>query len=97
MISFFENLFGWVGDTLGQLVNGLVVGILSFADGVLEKITHIESLIEHAVSSVTNLFEAFLSIGHMLLPMLPAEWSALIETTLIVLAVGMLIRKKVIG
>lgn len=97
MLEFFDNLLGYIGNTIGQLINGLVVGLLSFLDGVLEKITQIESIIEHAGSTVANFFDAFLSLGHTLFPMLPAEWSAMIETTLVVLAVGLLIRKKVIG
>lgn len=97
MFGFIDNFLTSVGDTVAQVINGLIVGLLSFIDGVLEKITHIESIIEHAGSSLVNLFESFISMGNMFFPMLPAEWVALIESALIVLALGMLIRKKVIG
>lgn len=80
-----------------SLINGIIVGILSFILGLLDGLADIDSLIEHAVSSITNFFSAILTLGNSLFPFIPAEWMAMIETMLIVLAIGMLVRKKVIG
>ena len=80
-----------------SLINGLIVGTLSFILGLLEGLNDVDGLLEHAVSSITNFFSAILTLGNNLFPFIPAEWMAMIETMLIVLAVGMVIRKKVIG
>lgn len=80
-----------------SVINGIIVGALSFILGVLDGLDDIDSLIEHAVSSITNFFSAILTLGNSLFPFIPAEWMAMIETMLVVLAIGMLIRKKVIG
>lgn len=80
-----------------SLINGVIVGVLSFLLGVLDGLDDIDSLIEHAVSSITNFFSSILTLGNKLFLFIPTEWMAMIETTLIVLAIGVLIRKKVIG
>ena len=80
-----------------SLINGLIVGTLSFILGLLEGLNDVDGLLEHAASSITNFFSAILTLGNNLFPFIPAEWMAMIETMLIVLAVGMVIRKKVIG
>lgn len=92
-MSALSNLI----NTVVSLINGLIVGVFSFILGVLDGLDDIDSLIEHAVSSITNFFTAILTLGNNLFPFIPAEWMAMIETMLIVLAVGMVIRKKVIG
>jgi len=75
----------------------LIVGVFSFILGALDGLSEVDSLIEHLVSSITNFFTAFLTLGNNLFPFIPAEWMAMIEVTLIVLAIGTAIRKKVIG
>lgn len=92
-MSAISNLINMVVS----LINGLIVGLFSFILGVLDGLNDIDSLVEHAVSSVTNFFTAILTLGNNLFPFIPAEWMAMIETMLIVLAIGTIIRKKVIG
>ena len=92
-MSAISNLI----NTVVSLINGLIVGLFSFILGVLDGLDDIDSLVEHAVSSVTNFFTAILTLGNNLFPFIPAEWMAMIETMLIVLAIGTIIRKKVIG
>lgn len=97
MFGFFDSFMSSIGNTVAQIINGLLVGVLSFIDGLLDKITMLESFIEHAGSSVVNFFEALSGMGEVMLPMLPAEWVSLIFTALLVLAFGSILRKKVIG
>lgn len=92
-MSALSNLI----NTVVSLINGLIVGAFSFILGVLDGLDDIDSLIEHAVSSITNFFTAILTLGNNLFPFIPAEWMAMIETMLLVLAIGTIIRKKVIG
>ena len=56
-----------------------------------------DGLLDHAISAVSGFFEAFLNLGKLLFPFLPAEWSAILEAALIILAVGLILKKKVIG
>lgn len=92
-MSAISNLI----NTVVSLINGLIVGLFSFILGVLDGLDDIDSLVEHAVSSITNFFTAILTLGNDLFPFIPAEWMAMIETMLLVLAIGTIIRKKVIG
>lgn len=84
-------------DVLLELINGLIVGVFSFILGVLDGLDNISSLIEHAFSSIANFFAAIISLGNSLFPFIPAEWLAMIETMLLVLAIGIIVRKKVFG
>lgn len=78
-----------------SLINGIIVGILSFILGILDGLADVDSLIEHGISSITNFFSSFMTLGNQLFPFIPAEWMALIETGLIVLAIGIPVWKKV--
>lgn len=80
-----------------NLINGLIVGILSFILGLLDGLDNIVSLIEHAASSVTNFVKSILTLGTHLFPFIPAEWMAIIETLLLVLLIGIIIKRKVVG
>lgn len=78
-----------------SLINGVLVGVLSFIYGVLDGIDNLDSLLEHAASSIRGFFTATLTLGNNLFPFIPAEWMALIESLLIVAAIGIIIKKKV--
>ena len=79
-----------------SLINGLIVGTVTFVINLLDGLDSVDSLLEHAISSISGFFEAFLNLGTKLFPFLPEEWSAILQTTLIVLVVGLIIKKKVI-
>lgn len=95
--NFLGDIFEFISSTLGSVINGLIVGVFSFIDGVLSSIEHISSIITHLFSSVINLISSFLTLGSSLFPFIPAEIMALIESALVVLAIGLIIRKKVVG
>lgn len=78
-----------------SLINGVLVGVLSFIYGVLDGIDNLDSLLEHAGSSISGFFTSILTLGNNLFPFIPAEWMALIESLLIVAAIGIIIKKKV--
>lgn len=78
-----------------SLINGVLVGVLSFIYGVLDGIDNLDSLLEHAGSSISGFFTSILTLGNNLFPFIPAEWMALIESLLIVAAIGIVIKKKV--
>lgn len=95
MGAFFNNLLGGLGTTISDFINGLVVGALTFIDNVLSFLDSLKDVIVHAVSSIGNLTSALTTLGSSLFPMIPEEWRTLILAALLVLAVGLLIRKKV--
>ena len=86
-----------LANMLVSVINGLIVGTLHFVLNLLDGLDDIDSLLDHAVSSIKGFFDSFLNLGSTLFPFLPAEWSSIIEAALIVLALGLIIRKKVIG
>ena len=95
MSEFLKPLLG-IANMIVSLINGLIVGTVTFVINLLDGLDSVDSLLEHAISSISGFFEAFLNLGTKLFPFLPAEWSAILQTTLIVLVVGLIIKKKVI-
>ena len=95
MSEFLKPLLG-IANMIVSLINGLIVGAVTFVINLLDGLDSVDSLLEHAISSISGFFEAFLNLGTKLFPFLPEEWSAILHTTLIVLVVGLIIKKKVI-
>ena len=73
-----------------------LLGIANMIVSLMDGLDSVDSLLEHAISSISGFFEAFLNLGTKLFPFLPEEWSAILQTTLIVPVVGLIIKKKVI-
>ena len=71
-----------------SLINGLIVGSL---DGLDE----VDGLLDHTVNSVSGFFTAFVDLGSSLFPFIPAEWTAIIEAALIILVIGIIIKRRV--
>ena len=95
MSEFLKPLLG-IANMIVSLINGLIVGTVTFVINLLDGLDSVDSLLEHAISSISGFFEAFLNLGKKLFRFLPEEWSAILQTTLIVLVVGLIIKKKVI-
>lgn len=95
MSEFLKPLLG-IANMIVSLINGLIVGTVTFVINLLDGLDSVDSLLDHAISSISGFFEAFLNLGAKLFPFLPEEWSAILQTTLIVLVVGLIIKKKVI-
>ena len=72
-------------NMITSLINGLIVGALHDVD----------LLLDHTVDSVKNFFTAFLNLGTSLFPFLPAEWLTIIEAALVILAIGVIIKRRV--
>lgn len=78
-----------------SLINGVIVGVMSFVLGLLDSLDNVDSLLEHAISSIGGFFSSILTLGTRLFPFVPAEWMAILESMLIVTAIGIIIKKKV--
>lgn len=96
MSDLFQPLLALVNMVVSFL-NGLIVGVLTFVVNLLDSLDSVDSLLSHGISAVSGFFEAFLQLGSLLFPFLPAEWSAILEAALLLLAVGLILKKKVIG
>ena len=75
-----------------SLINGLIVGSLHF---ILNLLDGLDSLLDHTVDSVSGFFTAFVDLGGSLFPFVPAEWTAIIEAALIILVIGVIIKRRV--
>lgn len=78
-----------------SLINGLIVGALHFILNLLDGLDDVDGLLDHTVSALSDFFTAFLNLGAALFPFLPAEWTAIIEAALVILAVGIIIKRRV--
>jgi len=78
-----------------SLINGLIVGSLHFILNLLDGLDDVDSLLDHTVDSVSGFFTAFTDLGGCLFPFIPAEWITIIEAALIVLVIGVIIKRRV--
>ena len=82
-------------NMITSLINGLIVGALHFILNLLDGLDDVDSLLDHTINAVSDFFTAFLNLGTMLFPFLPAEWTAIIEAALIIVVVGVIIKRRV--
>ena len=78
-------------NMITSLINGLIVGALHFILNLLDGLDDIDSLLDHTIDAISNFFTAFLNLGSSL----PSEWTAIIEASLIVLVIGVIIKRRV--
>ena len=91
------KLLSGLVDMLLSIVNGVIVGTVTFVVNLLDGLDSIDGLVVHATSVIQGFFTSLVNLGKLLFPFLPPEWIAIVEASLIVLVVGLIIRKKVIG
>lgn len=82
-------------NMITSLINGLIVGSLHFILNLLDGLDDVDLLLDHTVDSVKNSFTAFLNLGTSLFPFIPAEWLTIIEAALVILAIGVIIKRRV--
>ena len=73
-------------NMITSLINGLIL---------LDGLDDVDLLLDHTVDSVKNFFTAFLNLGTSLFPFIPAEWLTIIEAALVILAIGVIIKRRV--
>lgn len=78
-----------------SLINGLIVGSLHFILNLLDGLDEVDGLLDHTVNSVSGFFTSFVDLGSSLFPFIPAEWTAIIEAALIILVIGVIIKRRV--
>lgn len=82
-------------NMITSLINGLIVGSLHFILNLLDGLDDVDLLLDHTVDSVKNFFTAFRNLGTRLFPFIPAEWLTIIEAALVILAIGVIIKRRV--
>ena len=82
-------------NMITSLINGLIVGALHFILNLLDGLDDIDSLLDHTIDAISNFFTAFLNLGSSPFRLLPSEWTAIIEASLIVLVIGVIIKRRV--
>lgn len=78
-----------------SLINGLIVASLHFILNLLDGLDEVDGLLDHTVNSVSGFFTSFVDLGSSLFPFIPAEWTAIIEAALIILVIGVIIKRRV--
>ena len=82
-------------NMITSLINGLIVGSLHFIRNLLDGLDEVDGLLDHTVNSVSGFFTSFVDLGSSLFPFIPAEWTAIIEAALIILVIGVIIKRRV--
>lgn len=90
------KLLSGLVDMVLSFINGLIVGSVTFFVNLLDGLDSIDSLLTRGTSVIQGFFTSLLNMGSLLFPFLPPEWIGIVETALIVLVVGLIIKKKVI-
>ena len=78
-----------------SLINGLIVGSLHCILNLRDGLDDVDGLLDHTVNSVSGFFTSFVDLGSSLFPFIPAEWTAIIEAALIILVIGVIIKRRV--
>ena len=94
MSEFLKPLLG-IANMIVSLINGLIVGSLHFILNLLDGLDDVDGLLDHTVNSVSGFFTSFVDLGSSLFPFIPAEWTAIIEAALIILVIGVIIKRRV--
>lgn len=89
------KLLSGLVDMLLSIVNGVIVGTVTFVVNLLDGLDNIDGLLTNITSVVQNFFASLRNLGILFFPFLPVEWIAIVETSLIVLVVGLIIKRKV--
>lgn len=95
MIDILLKLLSGLVDVILSTINGLIVGAVTFVVNLLDGLDNIDGLLTNITSVVQNFFASLRNLGILFFPFLPPEWIAIVETALIVLVVGLIIKKKV--
>lgn len=82
-------------NMITSLINGLIVGSLHFILNLLDGLDDVDLLLDHTVDSVKGFFSSFLNLGSSLFPFIPSEWLAIIEAALVILVIGIIIKRRV--
>lgn len=95
MINILLKLLSGLVDVILSTINGLIVGTVTFVVNLLDGLDNIDGLLTNITSVVQNFFASLRNLGILFFPFLPVEWIAIVETSLIVLVVGLIIKRKV--
>lgn len=79
------------------LINGLIIGLVTFVYNFLDGLDHFDVLLDHAFSAVSDFFASFITLGSTLFPFLPDGWLPIIQTVLIILVIGLILKRKVLS
>ena len=69
-------------NMISSLINGLIVGSLHFILNLLDGLDDVDLLLDHTIDSVKGFF-------------IPSEWLAIIEAALVILVIGIIIKRRV--
>ena len=81
-------------NMITSLINGLIVGSLHLILTQLDGLDDVDLLLDHTVDSVKHFITALLYLGSSLFPFIPAEWLTIIEAALVILAIGVIIKRR---
>ena len=95
MIDILLKLLSGLVDVILSTINGLIVGTVTFVVNLLDGLDNIDGLLTSITSVVQNFFASLRNLGTLVFSFLPVEWIAIVETSLIVLVVGLIIKRKV--
>ena len=93
MIDILLKLLSGLVDVILSTINGLIVGTVTFVVNLLDGLDNIDGLLTGITSVVQNFFTSLRNLGSLFFPFLPAEWVAIVETSLIVLF-GLIIKRR---
>lgn len=95
MIDILLKLLSGLVDIVLSFINGLIVGTVTFCVNLLNGLDNIDGLLTNVTLVVQNFFASLRNLGTLFFPFLPVEWVAIVEVSLVVLVVGLIIKKKV--
>lgn len=95
MFSWLGSLLGGVGDTLVDLIKGILGGAVIFLTDIVNSLGGIVDILDGVKSGIGGIYQGFLGLISIVFPFLPEEWISILVTCLLMTIVGVIIKKKV--
>lgn len=95
MLSFLGDLLSGAGNALLDLVKGILGGAVVFLTDIVEAFGNVVKILDGLKSGLGGIYQGFLGLISLVFPFLPEEWIAILTISILMTAVGVIIKKKV--
>ena len=95
MLAFLGNFFGGILGFLGDVLQGLFGGVISFATRIVDAFGGIIGVLDGFKRGIGGLVSGFTTRFTTLFPFLPPEWVTIFFAGLLLTVVGIIVKKKV--
>lgn len=95
--NLIQDLVSGAGEALVSLIKGILGGAVIFLTDIVDALGNVVKILDGLKSGLGGIYQGFLGLVSLVFPFLPAEWITILTTSILMTAVGVIIKKKVFG